>query len=298
MVHVTQDFVAPVLPRLRAEVDALPEQARRVAGLLLGDPHNAARLSIADLAVRAGTSEASVTRLAQRLGYTGFPALRLALAAESAGARERITGDIGLDDDPAAVKAKVLGGLERSLHETAAALDDTAVAAVADAVVSARRTLVVGVGASGTVAEDLARKLERVGLPSAALTDLHDAVTSCVAARADDVVIGVSHSGETVDVVEPLLRASATGARTVALTSRSSSVLARSCDHVLVCVAEGEDGLRPAAMSSRSAQLLVVDVLFVCVLQRDHARAAPLLEASYDATSARHPDRVSRGGYR
>lgn len=294
MVHVTQEFVAPVLPRLRADAEALPEQARRVARVLLEDPHGAARLSIADLAVRAGTSEASVTRLAQRLGYAGFPGLRLALAAESAGEREpaRIAGDIGRDDRTAEVKAKVLADLERSLHETAAALDDAAVDAVADAVVAARRTLVVGIGASGIVAHDLARKLERIGLAATALTEYHDAVTSCVAARPDDVVLGVSHSGETVDVVEPLLRAGAAGARTVALTSRSTSVLARSCDHLLLSVAGGEDAVRPAAMSSRSAQLFVVDVLFVAVVQRDHDRAAPLLAASYDAVSPRHPDRA------
>jgi DNA-binding MurR/RpiR family transcriptional regulator len=289
-----QGFIAPVLPRLRAERDRLPEQAGRVAAVILGDPGGVARLSIGGLAASAGTSEASVTRLAQRLGYAGFPELRLALVAESAGEpaeRSRITGDVTTADDTATVKAKVLDSLERSLRDTAAALDDAAVGAVADAVVSARRTLVVGIGASGMVARDLARKLERVGLVAAALTEYHEAVTTSVAVSPDDVVIGVSHSGETLDVVEPLARASARGATTVALTSRVTSVLARSADRVLLSVAGTEDSFRPAAMASRAAQLFVVDVLFVAVVQRDHERMAPLLSASWDAVSPRHPDR-------
>jgi DNA-binding MurR/RpiR family transcriptional regulator len=44
-------------------------------------------------------------------------------------------------------------------------------------------------------------------------------------------------------------------------------------------------------MASRAAQLFVVDVLFVAVVQRDHERMAPLLSASWDAVSPRHPDR-------
>lgn len=297
MPEVMQGFIAPVLPRLRAERDHLPEQAGRVATVILDDPGGVARLSIGGLAASAGTSEASVTRLAQRLGYAGFPELRLALVTESAGEptdRSRITGDITTDDTTGAVKAKVLGSLERSLHDTAAALDDAALEAVADAVVRARRTLVVGIGASGIVAQDLARKLERVGLVAAAMTEYHDAVTSAVAVSPDDVVIGVSHSGETLDVVDPLVRASARGATTVALTSRSTSALARSCDHVLRSVAGTEDSFRPAAMASRAAQLFVVDVLFVAVVQRDHDRMAPLLSASWAAVSPRHPDRARK----
>ncbi|RLV49033.1 MurR/RpiR family transcriptional regulator [Nocardioides mangrovicus] len=293
MTPQTQEFVAPVLPRLRAELDRLPLQAARVAQVILADPHAVARMSIADLAERASTSEASVTRLAQRLGQGGFPELRIALAAESVGeaVRPTITGDIDLDDATATVKAKVLADVARSLHDTAAALDDAAVDAVADAVVTARRTLVLGIGASGTVATDLARKLERIGLPALALTEHHDAMTTCVALTSADVLVAVSHSGETIDVVGPTQRAAAAGAATVALTSRPSSTLARACDQVLLSIAGTETAMRPAAMSSRAAQLFVVDVLFVAVVQRDWERAEPLLSASWEAVSARHPDR-------
>jgi DNA-binding MurR/RpiR family transcriptional regulator len=299
MSDLSQGFIAPVLPRLAAELDRLPGQAGRVARVVLADPAAVARMSITELAAAAGTSEASVTRLAQRLGHGGFPDLRIALVAESTerGARQAlITGDVTRADVTATVKAKVLADLDRSLRDTAAALDDAAVDAVADAVVGARRTVVVGIGASGLVALDLARKLERIGLLALAHTEHHDAVTTAVAARPEDVVIGVSHSGETLDVVDPLARAAARGATTVALTSRPRSVLARSCDHVLVNVAGGEDAFRPAAMTSRTAQLFVVDVLFVAVVQRDHDRAAPLLSASWDAVSARHPDRTRTKG--
>ncbi|MDO9378000.1 MAG: MurR/RpiR family transcriptional regulator [Nocardioidaceae bacterium] len=296
-VDVKPAFTSAVLPALRRLVDDLPGQAARVARVVLDDPHRAARMPIADLAVAAETSEASVTRLAQRLGLSGYPALRIALASESGqdtGGGAPVAGDVTRGDDLATVRAKVLADLEASLRETSAALDDAALEAVATAVAAARRTLVVGIGASGIVATDLARKLERAGLVAGALTEYHDAVTSAVAVRPDDVVLAFSHSGATVDVVDPVRRAAARGATTVAVTSRPDSDLARAADHVLVSVAGSESAFRPAAMSSRSAQLYVVDVLFVAVVQRTYDAAEPMLTASWDALRARHPDRGDR----
>lgn len=287
-------FVAPVLPTLRSELDDLPAQARRVADVILADPREASGLPIQELARRAGTSEASVTRLAQRVGRRGFPELRIALASESATATataSRVVGDVALDDPLADVRAKMLADLERSLADTSSSLDDATIDRVARAVVEARRVVVVGIAASGIVADDLAQKLERLGVAAVAVTEYHRAMTTSVGVIAGDVVIGVSHSGETIDVIEPLAAASEAGATTVAITSAARSTLARACDHVLRTVAGTDNAFRPAAMSSRAAQLFVVDVLFVAVVQRDHDRVAPHLAKSWQAVSGRHLDR-------
>lgn len=285
-------FVAPVLPTLRSELDDLPAQARRVADVILADPREASGLPIQELARRAGTSEASVTRLAQRVGRRGFPELRIALASESATATaSRVVGDVALDDPLADVRAKMLADLERSLADTSSSLDDATIDQVARAVVAARRVVVVGIAASGIVADDLAQKLERLGVAAVAVTEYHRAMTTSVGVAAGDVVLGVSHSGETIDVIEPLAAASEAGATTVAITSAARSTLARTCDHVLRTVAGTDNAFRPAAMSSRAAQLFVVDVLFVAVVQRDHDRVTPHLAKSWQAVSGRHLDR-------
>ncbi len=292
MVITQGAFVAPVLPTLRAELDDLPAQARRVADAILADPREASGLPIQELARRAGTSEASVTRLAQRVGRRGFPELRIALASESAAlGPSRVVGDVALDDPLADVRAKMLADLQRSLADTSSSLDDDTIDAVARAVVAARRVVVVGIAASGIVADDLAQKLERLGIAAVAVTEYHRAMTTSVGVTTSDVVLGISHSGETIDVIEPLAAAARSGATTVAITSGARSTLAGTCDHVLRTVAGTDNAFRPAAMSSRAAQLFVVDVLFVAVVQRDHDRVAPHLANSWQAVSGRHLDR-------
>ena len=145
-----------------------------------------------------------------------------------------------------------------------------------------------GVGASGLVAQDLAQKLLRIGLIAHAHSDPHLAVTNAVQLRAGDVAIAITHSGSTGDVIEPLRVAFERGATTVAITGRPDGAVAQYADHILTTSTARESELRPAAMSSRTSQLLVVDCLFVGVAQRTYDTAGPALAASYEALAHRH----------
>ncbi|CAM5462504.1 DNA-binding MurR/RpiR family transcriptional regulator OS=Streptomyces albaduncus OX=68172 GN=FHS32_003971 PE=4 SV=1 [Streptomyces griseoloalbus] len=152
----------------------------------------------------------------------------------------------------------------------------------------------------GLVAQDLTQKLLRIGLMAHAHSDPHLAVTNAVQLRSGDVAIAIAHSGTTGDVIEPLRVAFERGATTVAVTGRPDSPVTQYADHVLTTSTARESELRPAAMSSRTGQLLVVDCLFVGVAQRTYDAAAPALSASYEALAHRHraTRRAREGGPR
>jgi DNA-binding MurR/RpiR family transcriptional regulator len=141
--------------------------------------------------------------------------------------------------------------------------------------------------ASGLVAQDLAQKLLRIGLVAHAQADSHLALTNAVQLRPGDVAVAVTHSGGTQDVIEPLRAAFDRGATTIAVTGRPDSPVTQWADVVLTTATSRESELRPAAMSSRTGQLLVVDCLFVGVAQRTYEAAAPALAASYEALAHR-----------
>jgi DNA-binding MurR/RpiR family transcriptional regulator len=186
------------------------------------------------------------------------------------------------------VVAKLAHDERQTLADTAAGLDTVQLGAAVAALAGARRTDVYGVGASGLVAQDLVQKLLRIGLMAHAHSDPHLAVTNAVQLRAGDVAIAITHSGSTRDVIEPLRVAFERGATTVAVTGRPGGAVAQYADHVLTTSTARESELRPAAMSSRTGQLLVVDCLFVGVAQRTYDTAAPALAASYEALAHRH----------
>ncbi len=277
--------------KVRTLTPSMTRSMQRVAEAVAADPAGCAALTVTGLAELTRTSEATVVRTARVLGYPGYRDLRLALAGLAAQRRSgrppSVTADIAVDDPIEDVVAKLARDEQQTLADTAAALDTAQLAAAVTALAAARRTDIYGVGASGLVAQDLAQKLLRIGLVAYAPGDPHLAVTAAVQLRAGDVAVAITHSGATADVVEPLRVAFERGATTVAVTGRPDGPVVRYADHVLTTSTARESELRPAAMSSRTSQLLVVDCLFTGVTQRTYDTAAPALAASYEALAHR-----------
>jgi DNA-binding MurR/RpiR family transcriptional regulator len=288
-----------VLVRLRATLPQLQPAEQRVAGVVLGDPARVAHLSITGLADEASTSVATVARFARKIGFQGYPNLRIALAGAAArevalGAGER-QPPADLDDSASLsdVVRTIIHHETRALQETAEHLDLVSIQRAVDAIAAADRVEVFGIGASAQVASDLQHKLVRIGRISFAWHDIHSSLSAAALLGERSVAVGISHSGTTIDTVEPLARAREGGATTIGITNFAASPLAREAD-VLLTTAVRETTFRSGATASRIAQLAVVDILFVAVAQTDVRGATEALAKTYDAVTGR---RIS-GGHR
>ncbi|GAA0510220.1 RpiR family transcriptional regulator [Saccharopolyspora subtropica] len=288
---------ASPLVKIRSLLPGLARAEQRVANIVLADPASIARRSITEVAEAAGTSETTVTRFCKAIGVGGYPDLRIALAADTArtSTRDRELGsDIAPDDDISQIIEKVGYADAKAVEETAGQLDPAVLERLVDAVASARRIDVYGVGASAFVALDLQQKLHRIGLTCFTWSDTHNALTSAAVLRKGDVAIGISHTGATVETVEALREARRRGATTAALTNFARSPITEIADHVLT-TAVRETTYRSGAMASRIGQLTVIDCLFIGVAQRHLDQAKAALEATYEAVGGHRlgsrPDR-------
>lgn len=280
-----------VLIRIRARWPQLAPSERRVASVTLADPTASSAKTITELAATATTSQATVVRFAQSLGFAGYPELRLALAAAAAAEEATLPrtvpgGDIAADDDITTVIAKIGHAESRAVQDTVAQLDPAELLEVAIEVAAARRIEIYGVGASSIVATDLQMKLNRIGLTSYALADHHLSIPSAALLTERDIAIGISHSGTTQATIDAMAEAREAGATTVALTNFPGSPITAYADHVLTTAAR-ETAFRSGAIASRIAALTVVDALYVVVAQRDFAATERALERTYDALAAR-----------
>lgn len=274
-----------VRTRLLAAIPRLTPTGLRVARVIRDDPAAVARLTVNQLAERADTSTSAVVRLAKQLGYEGYPHLRLALAATGTEDKSPVFAtDIDADDEQSKVLHKLTAFETEGMLATAELADPATMGAVVDALVGARRVVLIGIGASGLVAMDMAQKLTRIGMWCAACTSEDDALVQASLLETGDVAVAFSHSGETAAVVEAVHRTNRR-VTTVAVTAGMQSKLARAAAHTIL-VAGREDGFRSAAMASRMSQLLIVDSLYVGVLQRTPA-AVKALRRTYDAVADR-----------
>lgn len=282
-----------VIEAIRTAAPRLRPAESSVAAVVMDDPDAVVSATVAELADRAGVSQASVVRFSKALGFAGFPALRMQLAQElsrNAADLERsdiAEGRLNPSDSLADMVSKVAFHEARTIEQTARMLDLSSLEDVAQRIARGARVIAFGVGASGLAAMDLSQKLQRIGLNCMTSADTHMQLVHAALADADSVVIAFSFSGGTRDVLHAVEVAARTGALTVAVTGDPDSALAAECDLLLRTPAR-EATLRAAALASRMAQLAVVDFLFLRVGQLRFDDLESALDATRDAVTPQH----------
>jgi len=263
------DVSGDLLVRVRSVMPELRPSQRRVAEAIIERPAWVAESSIETVAAGCATSTTTISRLVRALGFANYREFRAALsraAAIEAGTRpsEGPSGDIDRDDSLADLVTKIGHNETQAVAETARNLDLEQLEAAVAAVAGARRIEIAGVGASALVGSDLRQKLHRIGLAASVWTEAHAAATAASLLGVSDVLIAISHSGKTAELLTAVEIAGQGGARTIAITNFARSPLARRAEIVLTTAAR-EATFRSGATTSRIAQLVVVDALFVGV---------------------------------
>jgi DNA-binding MurR/RpiR family transcriptional regulator len=286
---------AGILITIRSLLPNLAPVEQRVAQAVLDDPGGVAWRSISELARSCGTSATSVVRFCRAIGLRGYPELRLALAGavahDDAATVLTTSSHIDPEDDPVTIIKKIAYADAAAVTDTASRLEVGTLVKVVDAIAAAGRIDIYGVGASGLVAVDLQTKLQRIARPAIAFPDPHMAISSAALRGEGDIAIGLSHTGTTVDTIDALAEARAHGATTVAITNFPWSPITEVADLVLLTAAR-ETAFRSGAMTSRIAQLTVVDCLFVTLAQRDLPRTVDALERTFAAAQAKRVRRT------
>jgi DNA-binding MurR/RpiR family transcriptional regulator len=287
--NVTSVLTVSIQTSIQSHVDSFPPTMRRVADVILERPQIVMENTISELARACDTSEASIVRFCRALGFTGYPQLKLQLAAELAKESAEFGGngdgaygaDISPSDTLAEMVAKIAGSEILGIRETADSLDMEVLQRVIRRLERAKRVVLFGVGASNAGAQDLAQKLLRIGHVALAFHDAHDALVSAALVEQGDVAIGFSHNGRTRETMAFLSAARRNGAHTVAVTNVPDSPLAEQAESVLR-TAVRETTFRSGAMASRIAQLTIIDYLFVGVARGRYDRTVQALKSTYE----------------
>lgn len=249
-------------------------------------------LGITDLAEDAGVSVGTISLLCRNLGLRGYQDLRLGLAREAVSAGMHRPATVAGPDGPATdplegAIGRVFGAGTEALVETARQLDRAALAEAVERIAMARRVEWVGVGSAGLVAAEGALKLRKLGVDSVAHFDSHQQAMSAALLGPRDVLIAVSHSGRTTDVVASVQVAAEAGAQRIAITGVAASPLARLAD-VLLATVSYDTAFQVEPMASTLAQLAIVQLLFLAYLERAGEAAQERLARTQAALESRH----------
>ncbi len=260
-----------VLTRVRSLVDQLPPAQQTAGRFVLEHAEEIPFLSVREFAEAADVSVASISRLARTLGYPSFKAFKVSLGRDSLTAFEGIFEAIAPGDSDDTVIEKTFLGNIRSLEETLGLIRAKDLIAAAKAIAAAGRVVVFGIGSSGCIAQDAALRLGHLDVPAVAYFDSYQMLNQSLRMRRGDVALALSHSGRSTITVEALDLARECGAKTIGVSNYLRSPLHAASD-IFLCTSFPESRVKVAALSSRIAQMCVIDALYLLVARHTKAR--------------------------
>ena len=254
-----------IFSRIRTSYHSLSEPQKGVADYILNHPEDLVRNTLNETAKASSVSEPTVLRFLRKIDYTSYQMFRIELARELTGDEpETNYDDVRFGDSLEAVMDKVIQATARSVLDSTAVITLESLEKAIEHILRADRILIAGVGASGAIAADFFHKVVKLGFFCAFATDPHLMNIQAAALGENDLIIAISHSGESREILDLVQNPAP---KVIALTSYSQSSLARR-SAVVLCSSSYETKLRSDAMTSRILQLLIIDILYVAILAK------------------------------
>lgn len=270
--------------QIKSHLENLKPAEKRAAEYVVNHANEVVYSSITKLAENIGVSEATIVKFCQSVGYSGFQELKIKLARidQQPGNQENIYGEIEPGDSITQLKEKLFHIYDESLNNTKKLVDVDYYEKVVEKILNAKKLYFFGYGASGVVAQDAELKFVRIGLPAVALTDSHSQKTVASLLGPDDLVVAISDSGKTRELIEVLDILKAKKCQRVAVTSQAGSSVSDRSDITLLTSSK-ETPYRGSAIASRLAQLAVIDILFLATALTNHKETTTALQKTREA---------------
>ena len=279
--------------KIKAVKHALSASESKLATFTMDSPNAVRDLSSQELANVVGVSQSSVVKFAQKLGYKGYPAFKLAVidALNKETPNTQLHGQITLTDGYQQMADKLVNSKIAVLHETRNLNEIVSFERAVELIKNAERILICGIGGSALVGKDFSYKLHKLGIHAIAEQDGHAQLGIAATFGKNDVIVAISESGSTREIYNAVKEAHNNYAKVISITKYGGTPVSDLADVKLYSVAENSSQ-RLSSILARTAQELIIDMLFIALTQASRT-GRKLLEKTNDVV-ARFRDVRSR----
>lgn len=265
----------PVIVRLKEYKRIASNSEKEIISYILQSPDKVIKMSVHDLARETFTSASTVVRLSRKVDFKGFKELKKELIAEVA-LKESNTipkqKEVKKEDTYQEIIDKISYRHMISIEETKGLMDLQVFEKCISLLIEASNVYIFGIGASFLAVKDMQQKMMRVGKPSFAFEDYHMQILQARNMKPGDLGIIFSYSGQTKEMVSCAEIAKEVGVKLISITRFGYSAIANLADYNLY-IASNEPLTRSGAMTSRMAQLYMVDMLYIAYINQTYDEA-------------------------
>ena len=239
---------------------------------------------IASLAINCGVSEATITRFVRKMGFNSLQLFKLTLTEEMVNIKKQtiINKDISCNESITTTAHKLLVNNVAILEQTVNNLNEEVIAKSVDILKKAERIFFIGLGNSGFVADDSAYKFLRIGFNAKGLDNSHLIMLNMALLHEDDVVVVISHSGESFEIIKAVQLAKKNGTKLIVITSNRDTILENYAD-ICIFYEARESIVETGAITTKLTQIFIIDLIYTQVVKQTMDLASAFKQRTTEA---------------
>ena len=274
--------------KLREVKNDLSVKELEVAQYIISHSQAVKNMSIQTLAKLNCVSTSTILRLCNKLGYSGFSDFKVDLISSSPQklSTDILQDDINLNDTLQDVNRKVQAMEKSSIDDTHSIVNLNALDNAIDLIIASNKIVIFGVGSSGLVGKELEYQLIKIKKDVNCHFDSHISRSIVSTLGKNDLIIIISHSGETPECVELLKLAESLKVPSIAITKMGQSQISLLANIVLHTTSM-EHASRLIPIRSKISQISVMNMLLTNLFIRKYDKH--LLEQTQNREKRKYP---------
>lgn len=253
---------------IECNMEIFTSTEKALASYILKSPEETSQLSINQIAKKLHLSPATITRFCQKLSFSGFNEFK-----------HELRRFIDLQNAPVEANniqqvdylAKLYQDHTNIIRNTFQINTYRDIQEVVSFLIKADRIHVYGIGSSGIAAQEFKYKFFRVGLCIEAITDPHHAIMDASLSSKNSVVIGISISGETQELIKTIKIAKKQGSSIIIFTGNKDSQLAK-LSNICLLVTSKSNMHMGQNISPLLPFLLLFDLIYTELIAEDYKK--------------------------
>lgn len=230
---------------------------------------------ISQIAKESNIGEATITRFSKKMGFNGLQDFKVTLAQEISSLSKNkniINSNIENNEPVVDTAKKLLISNINTLESTVDIINGQDIHKSSQLIINAKRIYFVGIGYSGIIAQDSNYKFMRIGLNCVSFDRSHTMIMMASIMEKGDLLIAISHSGETDEIIKTVKLAKENEVDVISITKKKESSLKDISDIHLEYISE-ETLLETGSISSKLAQIFLIDLIYTQVVKEISSEA-------------------------
>lgn len=250
------------LIKIKERWDEFTPSDKKIGEYIIDNPEQIVNYNTLQLAEIIKTSQSAIIRFIKKIGYKGYIDFKIDVAKSLEEKNEFLLDEvISKNESIENIISKSKNNVLATVEKTYALINTESInRAIAD-INKANNIYLAGVGSSGLICEDFSYKLQRSGKKVFYQVDAHTNLALVSNICKDDLLIAISYSGLTKEILIASEYAKNIGAKVISISKALNSALANNTDELLL-IPEIEMEMRYGAISSRLSSQIITDILY------------------------------------